>query len=318
MRALLTGILGMTAFHTVELLHGKGYLIYGIIKKGTKPWRLIEIKNLVPGIILFRADITNKSELEEIIRKVQPDEMYNFAAVSDVIDPYDKVGEVMEVNGRAPRYMLECISEFSPHTKFFQASSCLVFENTKEPKNEQSLRKPSLPYGAAKAYADKYVSKYREYGLYACSGIFFNHESERRAEKFFTRKVTKGIAEIKAGIRNKLELGSLEVERDMGYAPDYALAAWKMLQLNEPQDFVIGTGNLTCLRDFVSKCFMCAGLDYDAHVIEDESLKRKEESAYLADVTKLEETFNYWRPSTGVTKIISAMINNDISLLQKI
>lgn len=315
MRALLTGILGMTAFHTVELLHSKGYLLYGVIKKNTDPFRIEEIKKRIPGVILFRADIANKEEVSAIIKKVHPDEMYNFAGISDIFNPYENPDLVMQVNGHAPRYMLECIYEYSPHTKFFQASSSLVFKNTSEPKNEQSEKAPSLPYGVAKNYADKYVAKYRDLGVLACSGFLFSHSSERRNEKFFTRKVTKAVAEIKLGFRKKLEVGNLDVERDMGYAPDYAYAAYSLLQRESPQDFIIGTGTLTYLRDFVSKCFLCAGLSMSDYVVEDQSKKRTDESAYLADTALFEQVFN-WNPSADITRVISNMINHDISLLK--
>lgn len=315
MRALVTGILGMTSFHTAELLHSKGYLVYGIIKKNTPTYRIEEIIKVIPGIILFRADITIRQEMADIIKKVQPDEMYNFAGISDILNPYENPDLVMQVNGHAPRYILECIYEYSPHTKFFQASSSLVFKNTSEPKNEQSEKAPSLPYGVAKNYADKYVVKYRDLGVLACSGFLFSHSSERRNEKFFTRKVTKSVAEIKLGLREKLEVGNLDVERDMGYAPDYAYAAYSVLQRENPQDFVIGTGTLTSLRDFVSKCFLCAGLSMSDYVIEDQFKKRTDESAYVADTTLFEQVFD-WRPSADITRVISAMIDHDISLLK--
>lgn len=242
------------------------------------------------------------------ITLVQPDEIYNFAGVSNVINPYKSLNEVFEINAKLPQQILEAIYKVNKNIKYFQASSALIFGKDKSGyQNEETSYNPIYPYGAAKLYATNITKMFRDdLGLFACSGIFFPHESERRGEHFFTKKITHAAA-----TKTKVVVGSLKAKRDFGYAPDYVEAAYLMLQNNIPTDYCIGTGELTSIEDFAKKSFDYVGLNYKDYVKVDESKTRINEAEILcANISKIKDEIG-WKPTKNIDEIIHKMIDND-------
>jgi GDPmannose 4,6-dehydratase len=265
MKAIVTGCLGQDGSYMCDLLRRKRYEVLNVYRH-------------------------NIHLLKTWIKDFQPDEIYNFAGVSDVITPFDGIKEIMDVNLGIPVEILRTIAAYSPKTKFFQASSCLSLE-------------PIYPYGVAKKAADDMISVFRsEYKIYACSGIFFPHESPRRKDHFFSKKV------INAALnRKKIEVGSLDAVRDYGFAPDYMEAAWLMLQQKEPKDYQICTGHLTTLRDFVKMVFKEADLDYKKYVFEDETKVRNEKVLIGNEFPILHDLG--WRAKHSVKDLIKIMLH---------
>lgn len=315
-RALLVGALSQDAYFMAKLLHEKGYMLYGIIKKDTRDDRLVELKKLYPSMIFYKKDITNQQDLMDVIITVQPDEMYNFAGVSDVIDPYANLGQIMAVNSAAVTLMLVTLALNSRHTKFFQASSRLVFGSNYGHLNELSAKSPLIPYGAAKLSADEEIDKWRKRGIFACSGIFFNHESERRPERFFSRKVSMGVAKLVLGLSDEIKMGNLTSERDFGYAGDFVEAAWMMLQSPKPMDYVIGTGEIMSTGDYLNLAISMYDIQTQARIIHNTEPHRIEEHAQRANINRIKDELG-WFPKTSVPEIIKKMVDHDIALLKK-
>lgn len=282
-KAIVWGASGQDGSFMCDLLESIGYTVYGILNK--EPRHIIDI-------IWF----------------YKPDEIYNFAGISNVINPYEQLDEIFEVNAKLPQQILETIVKVDKKIKFFQASSSLMFgRDESRSQNELTPFNPIYPYGCAKLYAHNMVNEFRKtFGLFACSGIFFNHESERRKEHFFSRKICKAAA-----TKTKVTVGNLDALRDFGYAKDYMEAAYLMMQEIEPKDYVIGTGRLISMREFAKRAFEHVGLDYRDYVIEDESLKRKNDTNVLcADATKIELDLG-WKAKTSIDEMIKIMIEHD-------
>lgn len=278
MKAFITGITGMDGSHMADLLNEKGYEVSGAGKQS------------IPQIIQY-------------IKESQPDEIYNFASSSNTFDAWSNVDYVFETDARLPQKILELIK--GTKTKFFQASSCLTFGLNKDGvQNENTPRCPIHPYGIAKLYADNMVSEYRRvFGVYACSGIFFNHCSPRRGEGFFAKKVCKAAAK-----GEKITVGNLDAVRDMGYAPDYMEAVYLMMQQDEPKDYVIGSGTLTSMNSFVKRAYELSGLDYTKYLVTDDTLIRKNDMNVLrADNERIRKLG--WQPKTTVDEMIKIMID---------
>lgn len=282
-RAIIFGISGQDGSFCSELLKSKGYEVFGVTKN----------------------DSTN---IFELINGINPDEIYNFAGVSNVIRPYDRLDEIFEVNAKLPQQILETIVKVDKKIKFFQASSSLIFGKDKSrSQNELTPFRPIYPYGCAKLYAHNMVNEFREtFGLFACCGIFFNHESERRKEHFFSRKICKAAA-----TKTKVKVGNLDSLRDFGYAKDYMEAAYMMMQAKEPKDYVIGTGKLISMRAFAEKAFSYVGLDYREYVIEDEELKRKNDTNVLCAAASRIELDLGWKAKTSIDEMIKIIIEHD-------
>lgn len=246
-------------------------------------------------------------DLIVIIRAVQPDEIYNFSGVSNVIDPFENLDEIFKTNAGIPQEILEAIVKYDKKIKFFQASSALIFGRDKSGyQSEATPYNPIYPYGCAKLYAHTLVTEFRNaYGLFACCGIFFPHESERRKEHFFSRKITKAAA-----TKTKITVGNLLVYRDYGYAPDYVEAAYLMLQSNTPVDYCIGTGKLISLKDFVKKTFKYAGLDYKDYVTEGSQTRVNDTEILCANITKIKDELG-WQPTTTIDEMIKKMVDHD-------
>lgn len=313
-RALITGILGQDGSYMAELLYNKGYEVSGVVGPNGDHIRYDWLRTLVPDVILYGEDLTNKFAVEDIIIETDPDEIYNFAGYSNVFNPWNDMDDVMNINAKIPQNILESIVKIKTHIKFFQASSCLIFGKDEcEDQDEDTAPSPLYPYGITKLYADYMVKEFRDtFGVFACSGIFFPHESERRSENFFTRKVTKAVARIKNGSDEKLKLGDISAMRDYGYAPDYMEAVYLMMTADQPQDYVIGSGRLSSVKEFLVKSFNAADLDYREYIQVDDSLSRKKDVTSLrADITKIETNLN-WTPTHSIDDIVSKMVDYDI------
>ncbi|PIS41714.1 MAG: GDP-mannose 4,6-dehydratase [Candidatus Kerfeldbacteria bacterium CG08_land_8_20_14_0_20_42_7] len=255
-KALVTGITGQDGSYLAELLLDKGYQVHGIIRRtSTQPDERIQHLLHNKNLELHMGDLADASSVFHLIKEIQPDECYNLAAQSHVRESFDIPEYTGKITGMGPLYFLEAIRKTSPQTKFYQASSSEMFGKVHEtPQTESTPFHPRSPYGVAKVYAFWITVNYREsYNLFAVNGILFNHESPRRGETFVTKKITKGLVEIKNGQKNPLELGNLDAKRDWGYAEDYVEAMWKMLQHDEPEDFVIATGETHSVREFVEE-----------------------------------------------------------------
>lgn len=311
MKALIVGVLGQDGSYLAELLASKGYEVYGVIKWYSD--RMQWLEKLVPGIKWVIMDILNPSEWITTLSSINPDEVYNFAGVTNVFDPWSDIDQTFKLNAQAPQIMLESIRKVNKTIRFFQASSCFIFgKDTSGIQNEETPTCPVLPYGAAKLYADNMVKEYRSaFGMHCCSGIFFNHESPRRGNGFFTKKITNTIKKIKTGEETNLTVGSLDDFKDYGYAPDYVEAAHLMLTNKYPSDYVIGTGTVISTESFVIKCFERAGLDYKEYLYSDDSLRRKPMNVLCADTAKITSELG-WKPKHSVDDLISIMMKDAI------
>src|SRR6266498_1855320 len=266
-RAVITGITGQDGSYLAELLLDKGYEVTGVVRRSSSPnmWR---IEHLLDRITLRPADLLDQLSLMRIIQDVQPHEFYNLAAMSFVPASWDQPLLTGEYNAMGVTRMLEAIRQVDTGIKIYQASSSEMYGRVREvPQTELTPFYPRSPYGVSKVFAHYITVNYREsYGMFACSGILFNHESPRRGLEFVTRKVTDGVARIKIGLADHLNLGNLEACRDWGFAGDYVRAMWLMLQQNEPDDYVIATENTHSVREFCELAFGHLGLDYRDHV----------------------------------------------------
>lgn len=304
-----------------ELLLEKGYKVYGLVRRSSSPlhstWRLDQIKSNRERFHLRYGDVTDGASLLNQIEQIQPDEVYNLAAQSDVGLSFGVAEHTADVTGLGALRVLEAIRAAAPQAKFYQASSSEMFGLSAPPQNEDTLFHPRSPYGCAKTYAHHVTVNYREaYGLFTSSGILFNHESPRRGENFVSRKITKAVAAIAAGLQDELHLGNLEARRDWGFAGDYAEAMWLMLQQNEPDDYVIGTGEAHSVRDFCELAFTEVGLDWQNHVRHDPSLVRPADvDCLVADASKAHQVLG-WKPQLSFEQLVAEMVKSDQQLLR--
>src|SRR5215813_3527425 len=272
-RALITGITGQDGSYLAELLLDKGYEVHGMVRRLSSE-NHHRLEGFRDRITLHTGDLLDQRSMSDILRACEPDEIYNLAAMSFVGASWNQPTLTAEFTGVGVTRLLEAIREARPEARFYQASSSEMFGKVREtPQNELTPFHPRSPYGVAKTYAHYITVNYREsYGLFACSGILFNHESPRRGKEFVTRKVSDGVARIKRGLASELPLGNLEARRDWGFAGDYVQAMWRMLQQPTPDDYVVATGESHSVQDLVEAAFGSVGLDWRRHVREDPSL----------------------------------------------
>ncbi len=315
-RALITGITGQDGSYLAELLLEEGYEVHGMVRRSSTE-KFERIAHLKPRLILHQADLLDQLSIISILREVQPEELYNLAAMSFVPTSWVQPVLTGEFTGIGVTRMLEAVRLVNPGIRFYQASSSEMFGKVRQvPQNEDTPFHPRSPYGVAKVYGHYITMNYREsYGLFACSGILFNHESPRRGREFVTRKITDGIARIRAGLQDELHLGNLDAHRDWGFAGDYVRAMWLMLQQDEPSDFVVGTGKSHSVRDFVEKAFAAADLDWEKHVVIDDAFFRPAEVDHLiADASKAHRQLK-WRPRVDFDGLVEMMVAADLERL---
>jgi GDPmannose 4,6-dehydratase len=319
-RALITGITGQDGQFLAELLHDKGYQVFGLIKGQNNPKGDL-IQTELPFVELVPGDLQDLPSLVAALEYTQPNEVYNLAGISFVALSFRQAELTANVTGLGVLRMLEAIrmvggTQNNP-IRFYQASSSEMFGKVREtPQTEQTPFHPRSPYGAAKVFGHHITVNYREsYGLFACSGILFNHESERRGMEFVSRKATNAVARIKLGLQDELVLGTLDTKRDWGYAGDYVEAMWAMLQLPEPEDFVVATGETHAVREFVQLAFEIAGLDrWEDYVRQDERFYRPAEVDLLVgDATRARETLG-WRPKIDFQTLVERMVSHDLKV----
>ena len=322
-KALLTGITGQDGSYLAEFLLHKGYAVHGVIRRAStfntrRLDHLYRDPHVQNGAQLFLhyGDISNSGNLSDIIGEVQPDEIYHLAAQSHVRVSFDLPDYTGDVTGLSTVRILEAIRRTKPDVRFYQASSSEMFGSTPPPQNEVTPFAPQSPYAAAKVYAYYMTRNYRDaYGLFASNGILFNHESPRRGETFVTRKITRAVAAIVAGKQEHLYLGNLDAKRDWGYAPEYVEAMWLMLQQEQPDDFVIGTGASHTVREFLDVAFGYVELDWRDHVRIDPRYYRPTEVDYLlGDSSKAKAAFG-WEPKVGFEQLVQIMVDADLELL---
>ncbi len=318
-RALVTGASGQDASYLIPLLLEKGYQVHGMLRRSSNAaGRLRYLKDYEDKVIWHYGDLSDASSLTRIIAEVQPDELYNLAAQADVGESFALPEMSIDVNGLGVVRQLEAIKRFSPHTKFYQASTSELFGAAEEsPQNERSRMNPQSPYSIGKWVAYRAVQKHREAGYFACNGILFNHESPHRGEDYLTRKVTKAVARIKMGLQEKLTLGNLESKRDWGYAKEYMEVAWLMMQQDTSDDYCIGTGETHTVKEWVEAAFNSVGLNWEDHVIQDIKYFRPAEVDVLqADYSKANRILG-WEPKTKFNELVHLMVGADLQLAEE-
>ena len=325
-KALITGITGQDGSYLAELLLDKGYRVYGMIRRSSSI-NTQRIETIYPvtqtshrdRLELLYGDLGDASSVNHLVKTIRPDEIYNLAAQSHVKISFDVPEYTSDVTGLGALRILEAIRESGVASRFYQASSSELYGRAeKTPQDENTPFEPVSPYAVAKLFAYWTTVNYREsYGMYACNGILFNHESPRRGENFVTRKITRAVARIKKGFQDKLYLGNLDARRDWGYAKDYVEAMWLMLQEKKPQDFVIATGQTHTVSDFVNEAFTYAGLDPKKHVRIDKKYFRPiEVNHLLGNYSKARKKLG-WKPKTGFKELVRLMVDADMAALEK-
>jgi GDPmannose 4,6-dehydratase len=315
-KALITGVTGQDGSYLADLLLAKGYEVVGVVRR-TSHHSYERIEHLLDRIEVVAADLLDQHSLTVVIQDSRPDEVYNLAAQSYVPTSWTQPVLTGEFTALGVTRILEAIRLAHPTARYYQASSSEMFGKvTETPQRESTAFYPRSPYGVAKVYGHWITVNYREsYGLYAVSGILFNHESPRRGIEFVTRKVTDGVARIKLGLAQELRLGNLEARRDWGFAGDYVDEMWRMLQQDQPQDYVIGSGETHSVRELVELAFAHVGLDYRQHVVSDPKYYRPAEvDLLLADPSKARRELG-WTPTVGFTELVAMMVDADMERL---
>ncbi len=324
-KALITGITGQDGSYLAELLLAKGYEVHGIIRRAST-FNTSRIDHLYRDrhdpesrLFLHYGDLSDSSNLNRLIEKNAPDEIYHLGAQSHVRVSFDMPEFTGDVTGISTVRLLDAIRDTGVPAKFYQASSSEMYGRVQDvPQKESTPFYPRSPYACAKVYAYWITINYREsYGIYACNGILFNHESPRRGETFVTRKITRAVARIKAGIQKKLFLGNLDAKRDWGYAKEYVDAMWLMLQQEEAEDFVIATGETHSVREFLEEAFTCVDLDWKDYVeIDPKYFRPAEVDLLIGDASKAREKLN-WEPKVKFKELVRLMVEADIDTLQR-
>lgn len=312
--ALITGITGQDGSYLAELLLGKGYKVFGLVRRSSSE-NHERLKHLRPLLTLLQADLLDQTSLVAALEESQPNEVYNLAAQSFVPTSWQQPVLTAEFTALGVTRMLDAIRKVCPQARFYQASSSEMFGKVREtPQTETTPFYPRSPYGVAKVYGHYITVNYREsYGLFACSGILFNHESPRRGLEFVTRKISHGVARIKHGLDQELRLGNLEAKRDWGFAGDYVRAMWLMLQQEEADDYVVGTGETHSVEEFVRIAFEHAGLDWRRYVVIDPRFYRPAEvEVLLGDASKARRKLG-WEPRMSFEQMVRAMVDADIA-----
>jgi GDPmannose 4,6-dehydratase len=312
-KALITGISGQDGSYLAEFLLSKGYEVHGTARYNSLH-NTSRVSHLGDRVKLHQADMTDLPRLQEIVHKVRPDEVYNLGAQSHVHHSFEQPVYTAQVNAMAPLAILEALRDGLKDTRFYEAATSEMFGATTElMQNEKTPFRPRSPYACAKIFAYHQTLNYRDaYGLFACSGILFNHESPRRGEMFVTRKITRGAARIKVGLQHELRLGNLEAKRDWGFAGDYIKAMWMMLQQDTPDDYVIATGEMHSVAEFVRIVFDYFELDWTKYVVEDEAFKRPADVHYLCgDSSKAMKQLG-WTPKVDFRELVEMMAQSDL------
>jgi len=326
--AIITGITGQDGSYLAEILINKGYVVHGIVRRSSS-FNTSRIDHLYQGphkknenLFLHYGDLADAEVIRRLVYKIRPNEIYNLGAQSHVRISFDVPEYTANITGLGNLRILEAIKDYQHDTgkkiKFYQASSSEMFGATPPPQNESTLFHPQSPYGCSKVFAYHMTRLYREaYGIFAVNGILFNHESPRRGENFVTRKITRGIARIKAGLEKKIYLGNLDAKRDWGYAPEYMEAAWLMMQQSKPDDYVIGTGESHSIKDFLKIAFREAGLgDYKKYVeIDPQYYRPAEVHGLRANISKAKKKLG-WKPKTKFAGLVKIMVDYDIQNLK--
>jgi len=323
-KALITGITGQDGSYLAELLLSKGYEVHGIIRRAST-FNTSRLEHLYTdphtreaALKLHYGDLSDASALARLIGRITPDEIYNLAAQSHVRVSFDSPEYTTDITATGAVRLLEAIRETGIKPRFYQASSSEMFGKAREiPQRETTPFYPRSPYGCAKVYAYWITVNYREsYGLFACNGILFNHESPRRGETFVTRKITRAVAHIVTGLQDKLYLGNLEAKRDWGYAREYVEAMWLMLQQAKPDDYVVATGETHSVREFLEAAFAHAGLDWRKHVEIDPNYYRPTEVDLLVgDASKAKKQLG-WEPKTKFNDLVKLMVDADLQMVK--
>jgi GDPmannose 4,6-dehydratase len=317
--ALITGVTGQDGSYLAELLLSKGYTVHGIVRRSSS-FNTERIDHIYQGpqeaersLVLHHADLSDGVALVNLLRDLRPDEVYNLGAQSHVRVSFDAPLYTADVTGLSALRLLEAVRASGIESRVYQASSSEMFGSAPPPQREHTPFHPRSPYGCAKVFGYWATVNYREaYGMYAVNGILFNHESPRRGETFVTRKITRAVARIKAGLQDRLYLGNLDAVRDWGYAPEYVDAMWRMLQRDEPEDYVVATGQAATVRQFLEGAFAHAGLDWTEHVRYDPKYERPSEvDALIGDPAKARDLLG-WRAQVTVAELARIMVDADI------
>lgn len=323
-RALITGITGQDGLYLAELLLGKGYEVFGLMRGQNNPKREL-VETTVPGVKLLTGDLTDISSLIRALEASQPDEFYNLGAISFVAYSWENANLTSEVTGKGVLNALEAVRLYSGDdprkVRFYQASSSEMFGKVQAvPQNEDTLLWPRSPYGVAKVFGHYMTINYREsYGMHASSGVLFNHESPRRGPEFVTRKVTRAVARIKLGLQDDITLGNLDARRDWGFAGDYVEAMWLMLQQDEADDYVISTGETHEIRELLDVAFKAVGIeDWAPYIKQDPAFMRPAEvDLLIGDSSKAREKLG-WAPKVDFPQLVTMMVENDLDEQKKI
>ena len=319
-RALITGINGMDGSHLADFLLERGdYEVFGIERRKANYYSP-NISHLDDKITLLKGDLSDQNSLLRAIKDCEPHEVYNLGAQSFVGESWTMPEQTSDITGLGALRVLEAIREYgNKNTKFYQASSSEMFGKQEGTANEDTIFYPCSPYGVSKLYAHWITKNYREsHGMFAVSGILFNHESERRGHEFVTRKISDGVAKIHLGLADHISLGNLESKRDWGYAPDYVEGMWLMMQQEKSDDYVLATGETHSIREFLDEAFKIIGIDnWSSYIKVDQKFIRPVEVSYLlGDASKAKKVLG-WEPKTSFKELVKIMVENDIKLLKK-
>jgi len=321
-KVLITGITGQDGSYLAEFLLEKDYEVHGLVRRVAledPEHRLFRIKHILDKVVLHSGSLENYASIFNVIEKVKPDECYHLAAQSFVSYSFEDAFSTFNTNVNGTLYILSAIKEKAPRCKFYFAASSEMFGLVREtPQSEKTPFHPRSPYGISKVAGFYITQNYREaYGIFACSGILFNHESPRRGFEFVTRKIGLGVAKIKLGLEKELKLGNLEARRDWGYAPEYVKAMWMMLQKENPDDYVIATGECHSVKEFVELAFSYAGLDWKDYVVVDKNLYRPAEVFELkGDYSKAKKALG-WEPKVNFKELVKIMVEADMEYVRK-
>ncbi len=315
-KAFITGVTGQDGSYLAELLLNKGYAVYGMVRRSSVE-NYERVHHIRDKIVFTQGDLTDQSSLDEAIKEIMPDEVYNLAAQSFVPTSWNQPVLTSDVTGLGVTRILEAIRKYKPDAKFYQASSSEMFGKVQQiPQTEKTSFYPRSPYGVAKVYGHWITVNYREsYNIFACSGILFNHESPRRGLEFVTRKVTNAVAKIKLGLVKELRMGNMDAKRDWGFAGDYVQAMWLMLQQDQPDDYVIASGEIHSVRELVELAFDFVGLKAKDYVITDQKLFRPAEVDQLIGSPEKARKILGWDSKVSFSQLIQMMVEEDLRLL---